>query len=112
MHLQMDIHRSIEEQLEQLLKELRLEHIEEEVELKKLLHRCTASARPTDIDAYEIKAKAHRNQGAKLTITNVLRVVLELGLTHPELKRSAKKSLLELLNKVGVARGYGHGKAV
>lgn len=108
MHVQMNICRDVEEQLERLLQELRLEHVAEEIELKKLLHRCTALAQQADVDAYARRSESHRKQGARLTVTNMLRVALELGLSHPDLKDT--KKLLEILNKVGVARGYGQEK--
>lgn len=109
MHLQMDISTSAEALLERLLKELHLAHVDDEIELKQLLKKCLATSAQKDVDAYNAKRKAHRAQGAKLTFTNVLRAVLEFGLAHPDLKNT--KKLLELLNKVGVARGYGRGTA-
>lgn len=117
MHVQMGISNEVEAQLENLLKELRLAHVAEEIELKKLLHKCTASGRQADLDAYENRVKLHKAQGAKLTVTNVLRAALQVGLRHIDKpcfgsKDSTAERLLAELNKVGVARGYGkHGKA-
>lgn len=109
MHLQMNISSEVEARLEQLVKELRLEHLKQEIELKKLLHKCTADGRKEDLATYQVRNKTHRAQGARLTVTNMLRVVLALGLRHPDVKQANR--LLDVLNKVGVAKGYGNGKA-
>lgn len=109
MHIQMGIPDAVRDRLNAELGRVKELQAEAELDLAKLMKRIKVAPTPALCDEYNAKNKALRAQGSKLTITNLLRVAIELGLQ--ELSKNEPTDVLRVLNEVGVARGYWNGKA-